>query len=189
MTARPTPSHAQTLSSIAAKRIREVREARGWSQRVLAAKLSAVGYPLDNTALHRIERQQRNLSLDDLAAIAYALGCQPPDLISPDEPVKHPDSDSSGPPQAQPIRVVPTEVFPAGAVRAWFKGQWPLRGRSWEWDATPYDEDQAKEAAAAGETKATVEVVDEHGRRAGLETLSVPMRPLSDLDREIGAAK
>jgi transcriptional regulator with XRE-family HTH domain len=61
----------------AARTIEILRTAGGLSQRQLAGRVTALGHPMSNTMLSRIERAQRRCDIDDLIAIAEAL------LVSP----------------------------------------------------------------------------------------------------------
>ncbi|MGW1746528.1 helix-turn-helix domain-containing protein [Streptomyces sp. NPDC002092] len=54
-----------------------LRTERGLAQRELAARVTALGRPMTNTMLSRIERAQRRCDIDDLAAIAEALAVSP----------------------------------------------------------------------------------------------------------------
>ncbi|MFD3651573.1 helix-turn-helix domain-containing protein [Streptomyces cyaneofuscatus] len=60
-----------------ARTIEILRTERGLAQRELAARVSALGRPMTNTMLSRIERAQRRCDIDDLVALAQAL------LVSP----------------------------------------------------------------------------------------------------------
>ncbi|MDT0462870.1 helix-turn-helix domain-containing protein [Streptomyces gibsoniae] len=62
------PAHIRT-----ARTIEIVRTERGLSQRRLAARVTAVGRPMSNTMLSRIERAQRRCDVNDLVALAEAL--------------------------------------------------------------------------------------------------------------------
>ncbi|MFJ4829432.1 helix-turn-helix domain-containing protein [Streptomyces sp. NPDC088747] len=57
----------------AARAIEILRAERGLSQRQLADRVTALGHPMSNTMLSRIERVQRRCDVDDLIAIAEAL--------------------------------------------------------------------------------------------------------------------
>ncbi|MFI8965594.1 helix-turn-helix domain-containing protein [Streptomyces sp. NPDC053493] len=65
----------------AAHAIERTRAARGYSQRQLAARVTALGGPMTFTALSRIERMVRRCDIDDLVAIATALGGAPQALL------------------------------------------------------------------------------------------------------------
>ncbi|MFJ6797674.1 helix-turn-helix domain-containing protein [Streptomyces sp. NPDC091268] len=66
----------------AARAIERTRVARGYSQRQLAARVVALGRPMTFTALSRIERTVRRCDIDDLVAIAAALGTLPQALLA-----------------------------------------------------------------------------------------------------------
>lgn len=57
----------------AARAIEILRAERGLSQRQLADRVTALGHPMSNSMLSRIERVQRRCDVDDLIAIAEAL--------------------------------------------------------------------------------------------------------------------
>ncbi|MFF7797875.1 helix-turn-helix domain-containing protein [Streptomyces olivaceus] len=57
----------------AARTIEILRTESGLSQRELAARVPALGRPMSNTMLSRIERVQRRCDIDDLLALAQAL--------------------------------------------------------------------------------------------------------------------
>ncbi|KUL26376.1 helix-turn-helix domain-containing protein [Streptomyces regalis] len=61
----------------AARTIEIIRTQRGLAQRQLADRVTALGRPMSNTMLSRIERAQRRCDVDDLAAIAEALAVSP----------------------------------------------------------------------------------------------------------------
>lgn len=58
----------------AARTIEILRNERGLAQRELAAYVTTLGRPMSNTMLSRIERAQRRCDVDDLVALAQALG-------------------------------------------------------------------------------------------------------------------
>ncbi|MGA4866849.1 helix-turn-helix domain-containing protein [Streptomyces lavendulocolor] len=66
----------------AIERARTARTARGYSQRQLAVRVTALGRPMTFTALSRIERTVRRCDIDDLVAIATALGIAPQTLLA-----------------------------------------------------------------------------------------------------------
>ncbi|MFI0139446.1 helix-turn-helix domain-containing protein [Streptomyces luteogriseus] len=65
----------------AARAIEILRAERGLSQRQLADRVTALGHPMSNTMLSRIERAQRRCDIDDLIAIAEALDVPAPALL------------------------------------------------------------------------------------------------------------
>jgi len=65
----------------AARAIEILRTERGLSQRQLADRVTALGHPMSNTMLSRIERAQRRCDVDDLIAIAEALRVPAPALL------------------------------------------------------------------------------------------------------------
>ncbi|MFE2684909.1 helix-turn-helix domain-containing protein [Streptomyces mirabilis] len=60
-----------------ARTIEILRTERGLAQRELAARVTAIGRPMSNTMLARIERAQRRCDIDDLVALAQALRVSP----------------------------------------------------------------------------------------------------------------
>ncbi|MGW1913867.1 helix-turn-helix domain-containing protein [Streptomyces sp. NPDC002076] len=66
-----------------ARAIEHLRLVRGLTQHQLAARCTALGRPMSNTALSRTERAHRRCDIDDLVAIATALGVPPTTLLLP----------------------------------------------------------------------------------------------------------
>ncbi|MCW8095826.1 helix-turn-helix domain-containing protein [Streptomyces tauricus] len=77
----PRPLEIGPAGQAAARAIERLRTARGYSQRRLAARVTALGWPLTFTQLSRIERRVRRCDVDDLVAIAAALGVAPQTLL------------------------------------------------------------------------------------------------------------
>ncbi|MFK4099626.1 helix-turn-helix domain-containing protein [Streptomyces sp. NPDC019531] len=73
----------------AARAIEHLRLARGLTQHQLAARCTALGRPMTNTALSRTERARRRCDIDDLVAIATALGISPAALLPLGPSVSH----------------------------------------------------------------------------------------------------
>ncbi|WP_051839843.1 helix-turn-helix domain-containing protein [Streptomyces sp. NRRL F-5126] len=65
----------------AARAIEHMRVARGLTQHQIAARCTALGRPITNTALSRTERARRRCDIDDLVVIAPALGIPPAALL------------------------------------------------------------------------------------------------------------
>lgn len=66
-----------------ARAIEHLRLVRGLTQHQLAARCIELGRPMSNTALSRTERAHRRCDIDDLVAIATALGVPPTTLLLP----------------------------------------------------------------------------------------------------------
>lgn len=78
---------------LAARTIEILRTERGLGQRQLAARCTALGRPMSNTMLSRIELAKRRCDIDDLVAIAEACRYHPSPSSSaraPPEPPTHP---------------------------------------------------------------------------------------------------
>jgi transcriptional regulator with XRE-family HTH domain len=121
MTASPQP---EASSDVVARRIQEVRRRRGWSAERLAEECAKVGAAqITAEVIGNIERgrrdqhgrRRRTVSVDELLVLAVALNVAPTHLLVPLD-------------DEQPYQVTPTRVEPAGAVRDWIRGAWPLGG-------------------------------------------------------------
>lgn len=85
-----TESLPQTPSVIAARKIRALRSARGWSVRELAERCRQVGLPLTENALENIERGRlgtarrgRDLTVDEVLQLAQVFDVPPLLLVVP----------------------------------------------------------------------------------------------------------
>lgn len=66
------------------KKIRKLREDKGWSLRVLAAQVSdADGHTCTHAAIQAVEQTGRGVGLDRLIIIAQLLGVTLDDLVRP----------------------------------------------------------------------------------------------------------
>lgn len=70
---------AETVSA----NVKRLRESQNLGLRALASKLANTGRPLTHTALDKIERGTRRVDVDDLMALAGALGVSPLRLLMP----------------------------------------------------------------------------------------------------------
>ena len=70
------PTTSEKLRCVVGGKVRQLREQRGWSQRVLANRAG-----IDRTHLARFETQGINVSLDVLFRIAGALNVPPCQLL------------------------------------------------------------------------------------------------------------
>lgn len=67
------PEFGETFDELVGRNVRAYREARGWTQRQLADRLRELGWPLDDTAITRVEKGQRSLRVAQARQIAAAL--------------------------------------------------------------------------------------------------------------------
>jgi transcriptional regulator with XRE-family HTH domain len=98
--------------AIFARRVKEARKRRAWSQQTLADRLTELGYPMTRVVLTKLERNDRQVTLEDVFAFAVALGVAPVHLLVPL------DDDEQ-------VAVVPTRSFSAVVVRGWLRGLYP----------------------------------------------------------------
>ncbi len=99
-----------------ARRVREVRTARGWSAQELAQRCAALGMPaLDRSTIANIEsgRRQR-VGVDELLVLALALGVAPVHLLVPLT--------------EQWYAATPDRVTGTSRVREWVRGNYPMHG-------------------------------------------------------------
>jgi transcriptional regulator with XRE-family HTH domain len=117
MTEIDTPGH------VFARRLREVREARGWSQRQLAERLQEMGETFDAVRIAKIERggrpdarskhSARRVTIDEMFLLASALGVSPLSLLFDDVDT--------------PLRIAPKLTLETAYVIQWVVGELPLR--------------------------------------------------------------
>lgn len=75
---------SQTFEDVIRARIRERREALGFSQADLEREIERAGFSLTPGAVAKIEQGRRRIGVDELAVVAYALGRTPlADLLKP----------------------------------------------------------------------------------------------------------
>jgi transcriptional regulator with XRE-family HTH domain len=70
--------NASTARALLAENLIRLRREKGWSQEALAFEAG-----LHRTFVAHVERQVRNISLDNLERLALALGVQPYELLLP----------------------------------------------------------------------------------------------------------
>ena len=109
-----------TAGQAFAGRLKQVRTRHGWTQRQLADRLAELGYAIDRPTLSKLERggeRARNVKLEEVMAIAYALDVSPYHLIAPYS-------------MESRLQVVPKEQpFVPGVARKWLAGGWGLPGQ------------------------------------------------------------
>ena len=78
-----TPKEPGPSSERVAANLRRIRHEREYSYAELSRRLAAAGHPILDTGLMKIEKGQRRVDVDDLTAIAAALGVTPNALLLP----------------------------------------------------------------------------------------------------------
>lgn len=81
-------SPADEVDAAVATNVRQQREARGITQRQLAEKLTSLGWPVDNTAVARLEAGKRTVRAGQLVQLAIALDCTVNTLLESDVTAK-----------------------------------------------------------------------------------------------------
>ena len=112
--------HTDSPSDTVASRVRAVRKRRGWSVAKLAEQCAKVGVPqLTEEVIGNIERRRndRDVTVDELLALAYALSVNPIHLLVP--------PDASG---LDSYAITPAKTESATAVREWIRGHGLLEG-------------------------------------------------------------
>lgn len=66
-----------------AENVRRIRGQRGMTTYALSDALAEAGRPITPTAIVRLEKQKRQVTVDDLAALAAALSVTPAQLLEP----------------------------------------------------------------------------------------------------------
>lgn len=103
-----------------AENLRRIRQERGLSYAELSRRLEKTGHPIRDTGLLKIEKGDRGIGVDDLAALAVALGTTPNRLLLPDMKTDSAEGD---------CEITPGVAAPASLLWAWAQGEVPL-GRS-----------------------------------------------------------
>ncbi|MFF6836020.1 helix-turn-helix domain-containing protein [Streptomyces sp. NPDC012438] len=96
--------------------VARVREARSWDQAELVARLAAEGLALSQPILSRVEAGTRRVDVDELLALAVALGVAPSSLLP-----AHSAPEPAGPGGLRGVSVVGVvldEADPVGPVSA-----------------------------------------------------------------------
>lgn len=97
------------------RQLRETRKSADLSQTALASKVADLGGNLHSTAITRIERGDRDVSLEDVLILAAALDVSPLYLIFPRDDCL--------------AKLTPaSEAYLPLHLREWMRGQWPLAG-------------------------------------------------------------
>ncbi|MFE3659103.1 helix-turn-helix domain-containing protein [Streptomyces sp. NPDC059165] len=79
---RPAAQYGPTAAAVASN-VKRLRDQLGLSIYALAGRLEKAGRPITPSAVAKVEKQQRQVSVDDLTALAAALGVNPSALLLP----------------------------------------------------------------------------------------------------------
>lgn len=79
-----TPKEHGPTSGRVAAALKRIRQEQGLSYAELARRLADTGHPILDTGLMKIEKGQRRVDVDDLTALAVALGVTPNRLLLPE---------------------------------------------------------------------------------------------------------
>jgi transcriptional regulator with XRE-family HTH domain len=112
------PVEPLTPSTIMARRMRELRERRGWTAEQLASRCAEAGMPsLTRSVIANAEsgRRQGGFTIEEMLTLAYVLDVAPVYLFLPIE--------------AALVSVTPRWVSSVGYVREWVRGNYPLPGQ------------------------------------------------------------
>ncbi|MCU0269062.1 MAG: helix-turn-helix domain-containing protein [Acidimicrobiales bacterium] len=104
---------ARPPSEVLPEEVWRLRRARGWSQAKLAEELTAQGWAVGQTTVAKIEATgagRRQVTVDELFRLAFALGVTPIALLVPPEPEAFSE-------------VAPAVEVEAADVRAWVQGR------------------------------------------------------------------
>jgi transcriptional regulator with XRE-family HTH domain len=109
----PTPAWGSPTATLA-RRVRELREARGLSQYTLAAQLHELGIDFAREQIGNLEAGRRqSVTVEQTVALAYALNVSPSDLLTPAD-------------VAESMRIGNRDDIPAWRIRKWLQGEGPL---------------------------------------------------------------
>lgn len=116
------------LTRLVGENLAHWRKQRGLSLAELSARMDDVGLPLNLNGLNKIERGNRGVDLDELVALARALGVPPLQLIFPIG-------------REQMTEVLPGTAIPTWTAAKWFTGEesFPAALRDGGWGASTED--------------------------------------------------
>jgi transcriptional regulator with XRE-family HTH domain len=92
---RQNPRPDTSAEAIVARNVQWRREARGWSMAELASRMAAAGSPVNQTAIHKIEKGEprRTISLNEALALAQAFGITVAELLTSPEATIYSDTE------------------------------------------------------------------------------------------------
>lgn len=124
------------ISEIFRERLREARRHKEWTQQDLSEALAAMGVRLESTAINRLERGSRGVSLDEAFALAAALGTSPLFLLMPSD-------------MSTVVELAPGLGVSAEIVRKWIQGRRVLRATQSDTPLTSSPVSEVSDTSAA----------------------------------------
>ncbi len=112
---RPAAQYGPTAAAVG-QNVKRLRDRRDLSIYALSGALERVGRPITPSAIAKIEKNQRQVSVDDLAALAIVLGVSPSALLIPF--TDRPD---------EQVEITGGGAVPALAAWEWADGKTPIR--------------------------------------------------------------
>lgn len=106
------PIDSPSPSEVLAARVVELRKRHGWSQAELADRMSSYGLGWGPTTVTKVEKGDRQVSVDEFVALAYVLGVSPAALVTP-------TAYRAG------LAVTPNTTLAGPTVWRWFCGTFP----------------------------------------------------------------
>jgi transcriptional regulator with XRE-family HTH domain len=103
------PPKPLTPGAIFGRRVKEERERQRLSQEEVVRRLAGLDRPMDRSNLGRIERGETTGQLDNVIALALALGCSPIHLMLPRD-------------DEEEVEMAPKRSLSAADARAWLRG-------------------------------------------------------------------
>ncbi|WP_367582167.1 helix-turn-helix domain-containing protein [Tsukamurella tyrosinosolvens] len=110
-------SETQATGNTVAENIQRLRDQQRITYAELSRTLENLGRPIPALGIRRIESKERRVDVDDLVAIAVALGSNPAALLSPDV------GDAS-----EPVSATGLDVVDARSYWQWMTAAMPVTG-------------------------------------------------------------
>ncbi len=107
-----TQTVGRPLGEVLAANLRRIRDHRRLTVRALSGLLGGLGRPMLPSGLTKIEQRGRQVSVEDLVALALALNVSPTYLLTP--------------PEGEWVQLTPTERASAFHLDGWLSGGFPL---------------------------------------------------------------
>jgi transcriptional regulator with XRE-family HTH domain len=136
-----------TPAKVFARRLRQAREARHWTQQELVDQLAVLGYQMDRATIAQIESGARrngvtrseNITLNEVVALSMALGVALIHMVVPPEP------------DDAPVWLVPKRPADTALnARRWARGEQALGDEDFYWAQVPARDQLAKWTALRG---------------------------------------